>query len=48
MVLGNGNIDVNAVLKQAVIKILNVFARGATLFDFIVTHSGSKLRTGEH
>ena len=42
---GVGNVDVDAVLQQ-VARISNVFARGRTLFDFVLVYSGSKLRTG--
>jgi len=38
-----GNIDVGAMLQQLV----SVFARGRTLFDFFVVHSGTKLRIGD-
>jgi len=37
-----GNIDVGAVLQQ-VVKISNVFTRGARGFGFVVVHNGSKL-----
>jgi len=41
-----GSNNVGAVLQQ-VGKISNVFARGATLFHFVVVHNGSKWRTGD-
>jgi len=37
--------DAGAVLKR-VDKIFNVFARGRTLFDFVVVYNGGKWRTG--
>jgi len=37
--------DVGTVLQQ-VVKILNIFAGGTTLFRFVVLHTDSKLRTG--
>jgi len=39
---GAGNIDVGAALQQ-IVKMSNVFATGATLFDSVVV---CKLRTG--
>jgi len=45
MASGVGNIDVGDMLKQVVI-ISNIFTRGATLFNFVVIYSGSKLQTG--
>jgi len=45
MARGVGNNDVGAVLKQ-VVNISDVFARDATLFDFVVVYSGSEWRTG--
>ena len=37
--------DMGAVVKQ-ILKISYVFARGATLFDFVVVYNGNKFRTG--
>jgi len=40
MAHGVGNNDVGAVLKQiSLVKISNVFARGATLFDSVVVYT---------
>jgi len=43
MTRGIGNNDMGAVLKQ-VVKISNVFTRGATLFDFVVVYNSRKWR----
>ena len=40
-----GNNDVGAILKQ-VVKISNVCARGATLFNFVAIYNDNKWHTG--
>ena len=42
---GTGSIDMGAVVMQ-ILKISYVFARGATLFEFVVVYNGNKFRTG--